>query len=809
MKTNFAFLVYALISIQSLTAADFFVSFDGDDNNAGTIDKPLRTVEAALSHINRNEGDGSSTIYLRDGIYHLDKPIVINPDNTQLITITAWENEEVIISGGQELQLNWTLHKDGVYQAQIHDESLEFDELYISGERYHMARYPNYDAGAKYFGGTSPDAISPSRIATWSNPTGGYMHSLHEGLWGSKHYEIVGMNPDGTATFRGGWQENRGGGFDPIYRGGYHKRFLFVENIMEELDAPGEWYFDQDTKTLFVYPYQTDELENAKIIGARLHELFHLVGTEENPVENIHIQNLRFQYTSRVFMQPYERLLRGDWSIARLSAVRLTGTENCSITDSVFQDLGGNAVFIDGYNRNTIVEGNHFTKLGESAICIVGDVDAVRSPAISYANTLPQDQIDLTPGPKTNDYPADCLIQNNLIHDIGYIGKQTAGVFISMAEEITVSHNTIFNCPRAAICINDGCWGGHIIEKNYAFNTVRESGDHGPFNSWGRDRFWKTSYNGGRDIEPFAKERAMLDNYKTTHIRLNRFEHDGGHSWGIDLDDGSSNYRVYKNLCIGMGVKLREGFYRRVENNIIINGFGGFHIWFPDCEDVIQHNIFVSDKPYQFIRANPSHAKTIDHNLFYHDGSMPVITGVGEPMSLTEWQAKGFDQNSILANPKFTAPDQGDYQLQIDSPAFDVGFERFPLDEFGVTKPQFIALVNQARTNINLSSHHDEIENVRHHDSMEWLGATVKNLVGKDEMSAAGMTKETGIMVVSVPNHSQAKQIGIQEGDVLIGWNDQAIDTVSDLKQLIQDNKKYPVRLSVMNSVERTVLFSK
>jgi hypothetical protein len=37
--------------------------------------------------------------------------------------------------------------------------------------------------------------------------------------------------------------------------------------------------------------------------------------------------------------------------------------------------------------------------------------------------------------------------------------------------------------PRAAICIGDGTWGGHVIEFNHFHDTVRETGDHGPFNS--------------------------------------------------------------------------------------------------------------------------------------------------------------------------------------------------------------------------------------------------------------------------------------------------------------------------------------
>jgi hypothetical protein len=49
-----------------------------------------------------------------------------------------------------------------------------------------------------------------------------------------------------------------------------------------------------------------------------------------------------------------------------------------------------------------------------------------------------------------------------------------------------VSGNVFFNGPRAGINANDGFGGGDVISHNLVFSTCRESGDHGPFNSWDR-----------------------------------------------------------------------------------------------------------------------------------------------------------------------------------------------------------------------------------------------------------------------------------------------------------------------------------
>jgi len=805
------FLLSCLSTI--LWSAEVYVSPSGDDAQEGTLEQPVATLEAARMRVRtlRARTLEPTTVVVRGGTYQLEEPFVLTPEDSGTpeapVTYRSASGERVTISGGRSLSLVWQPFRDGIYRAEVDGSVAEMDELYVDDRRLHLARYPNRDPKAKYFLGTSPDAISPERVKSWANPAGAFLHALHEGRWGSKHYEVTGASKDGELRLRGGWQENRGGGFDPYYRGGFHEAFLFVENLFEELDAPGEWYFDRSSNTLYCKPPEGVDLDEAEVVVAALEELIVLEGTAADPVHDVHFEGLRFRHTARIFMKPYERLLRGDWSIARLGAVRLQGTEGCSVRDSDFSWLGGNGVFLSGYNRRAVVEGNRFTHLGESAVCIVGDRSATRSQAIEYSRTLPQDSIDLTPGPRGVSYPKDCRVHNNLMHHLGTVGKQTAGVLISMAESITVSHNTIYEVPRAAICVNDGSWGGHVIEFNDAFNTVRETGDHGPFNSWGRDRYWKTATHSGEEMEAFARERALLDNWKTTHIRNNRFAHDGGHSWGIDLDDGSSNYRVYNNLCLGMGVKLREGFFRSVENNVIVRGFGGFHIWLEGSDDVISRNIIVDKEPYRFIRAEPSLAKKIDQNLFWADGDEPLISGVeedGEKTTFSEWQQRGFDQESIVGDPLFIDPANGDYRVGQDSPALALGFQNFPVDRFGVRKPEFQAEVAGVDRSFVPEVGSAEEATVSS-EPVSWLGATVKNVTSEAEMSAIGIGQVAGVYVLDAPPDSTAAEAGLREGDVLVRIGEAEVGHLADLRSLFENAEGSTVAVTVYNATERVV----
>ena len=154
-----------------------------------------------------------------------------------------------------------------------------------------------------------------------------------------------------------------------------------------------------------------------------------------------------------------------------------------------------------------MIRGNLFKNNGASDVAIVGSFAAVRSPRFSYLTMAhPLTSVDREIGPQTEEYPADCLVEDNLMTRCGRVEKQSSGVNISMSSRITVRHNTIFDTPRAAINICDGTWGGHVIEWNDCFETVLETHDHGAFNSWGRDRYWhRASPSGPREKDESGK----------------------------------------------------------------------------------------------------------------------------------------------------------------------------------------------------------------------------------------------------------------------------------------------------------------
>ena len=69
---------------------------------------------------------------------------------------------------------------------------------------------------------------------------------------------------------------------------------------------------------------------------------------------------------------------------------------------------------------------------------------------------------------------------------VGIIQKQSSFWFQAATARSLLRGNVHFNGPRAGVNFNDWMGGGDVIEGNLLANCVRESGDHGPWNSWDR-----------------------------------------------------------------------------------------------------------------------------------------------------------------------------------------------------------------------------------------------------------------------------------------------------------------------------------
>jgi len=753
-RTTRARLLAALLgtTLLPVSAADIYVSPDGNDSHAGTPASPLRSLHAAQASARRWAGHEPVRVFLLSGTYRLSAPLVLTSEDSGTagapVTYQAAPGNTPVLSGGQLLHLEWTPHTNGILQAKV-ELPMPIDLLFVDGQRQPMARFPNAIPGKKIFdtwnlgerAALGQDPIARERVARWADPAGGYLHAMHAHLWGDEHWIIEGRNPDHTLQLTGGWQNNRPTPPHPEYR--------FVEHIFEELDAPGEWFHDRRANILYFRPEPGMDLASAPVEIVRLPHLIEFRGSREKPVRFVNLRGLVFTRTARTFMENKEPLLRSDWTIYRGGAVLYEGAEDCLLADSTFDQVGGNTIFVNRYNRRITVRGCLLRESGANGVAFVGDPEAVRSPLFRYDQPFDYAALDRTPGPRTDNYPADCLVEDCLITRSGRVEKQTAPILISMSQSITVRHCSIYDVPRAGINIGDGCWGGHVIEFCDVFDTVNETGDHGSFNSWGRDRFWHPD---PAEIDrQVAADPALpfLDVVRPNIIRHSRWRCD--HGWDIDLDDGSSNYRIYNNLLLQGGLKLREGYQRIATNNIILNNSLHPHVWLLNSGDVFRHNIVMTAYRPAGRTLEGRWGAELDHNLF-----------TSSDEDCRRFARHGCDAHSVVGNPLFANPAAGDFRVAEDSPARRLGFQNFPMDQFGVVKPELRRIARTPevpRLALATATNAPQVE------AVSWRGATLRNLTGQ-EFSAVGVAlAQRGAWFVKVPETSDAYRAGFRPND--------------------------------------------
>lgn len=711
-------------------AREFYVSPTGNDRWAGTETKPFATLARAQRAVRAVKRDKPLHVWLREGTHYLDAPLTFGAEDsgapTAPVTYAAHPQEKAVLSGGRSLSCRWTHYKNGIMKTPV-PAGLTFTQLFVNGKRQIRARYPNFDpsepgrSGYVQAAGAIPDDVSdpfpePDAEMTfsgeaprgvrfdpatftkkqWSHPEDAEIHIFQQAYWGNLQWKLKGLDHRTHSIWFGEGGQQIGAKWDKNPAGIGKRSRYFIENVFEELDSPGEWFLNRRENVLYYYPLPGIDLQSALIEVPQLASIIRFAGTQNAPVQNISVKGVRFAHTLSTYLCRYDVPSLSDWSIHRGGAVFAEGTRGCSIQDCWFDAVGGNGVFVNDYNREFSVTGCKFTESGDSAICFVGDLEKTNGTQRSF--------------------PFECRASNNLVHDCGFYGKQIAAVYISRAKRITASHNLIYNMPRAGICIGDGTWGGHLIEFNHIHDTVRETSDHGPFNAWGRDRAWSLAQSHG----PYTTDRSLdawdvlVDAMEPVIVRNNFFNEKSG--WGLDLDDGASNYKIYNNISVGgVSMKWREGAHREVYNNIWYRAKAApcFHVGNNFNQDRYYCNITIMDPgdtewpagwpwwPQMFhsVIAPPAVGQwfgEVDRNCFFcSKGEFQAVvdqlrseSGERNPRryNLKEWQGLGFDQKSVFADPLFIDPENLDFRVRAESPALKLGFINFEMGTWGLTR---------------------------------------------------------------------------------------------------------------------------
>jgi len=157
----------------------------------------------------------------------------------------------------------------------------------------------------------------------------------------------------------------------------------------------------------------------------------------------------------------------------------------------------------------------------------------------------------------------------------------------------------------------------------------------------------------------------------------------------IDLDDGTSNIHVYNNVHVNCAFKYREGDYRTVENNIIVNANAELMVLNDYNHDVFVRNIIITNWNSSYLwfthpGSSVPYFAQFDYNTIYpaRAGDSVYVTQCDGQYSNcqnyapTQWQAKAnYDKNSVFGkDPKLNYTT---WQVAPDSPALQTGYKNF------------------------------------------------------------------------------------------------------------------------------------
>jgi len=522
----------AMVICWSADASEIFVSLKGSDANNGSKKRPFATLERARDEIRKRKQSAklpeSFTVFVRRGVYSLPKGLQFKKQDsgsaTAPIVWQAYRDEEVSLIGGRMIH-RFTPYKGKILKANVASQGFQgvaFKQLIFDGQRQHLARYPNFDPQNPYGGG-------------WAYADGKYIQMYQEIPGEDKHSFTYKQEdarkwqrPEEVRVFvfpRYNWWNNicQIKSVDPTTRkvilaknASYAirpgDRYYFC-NAMEELDAPGEWYLDKESGTLYFWP--PTQLKDQAVMAPTTRMILDIAP------ETSHL-------TFRGF----------TFECSEGHAIRLDQTTNCQIVACTIRNVGdyaGSAVVINRGTENRVV-GCDIYNVGRHAVSLSGG-----------------DQATLT--------SANNSAENNYIHHTGVFYKQGVGVELSGVGN-KAAHNLIHDCPRFGISFKGN---NQIIEYNHIRHVNLETSDTGAIYTGGRD--WLGSrgsvirYNYFHDILGYGFEDG---HWVSPHF-----------AWGIYLDDNTGGVDVVGNIVArtvrGL-IHLHNGRDNHIENNIFLDG---------------------------------------------------------------------------------------------------------------------------------------------------------------------------------------------------------------------------------------------
>ena len=115
----------------------------------------------------------------------------------------------------------------------------------------------------------------------------------------------------------------------------------WVENVLEAMDTPGQWYLDRPGGVLYYLPRPGEEMPSAEIIAPRLTQVLRVVGREGAPVHDLRFEGLTFAHTEWQPPADYASSLQAGIEVP--GALLFDYAERCAVTGGRIEHIGNSA----------------------------------------------------------------------------------------------------------------------------------------------------------------------------------------------------------------------------------------------------------------------------------------------------------------------------------------------------------------------------------------------------------------------------------------------------------------------------------
>ncbi|HNQ73690.1 MAG TPA: right-handed parallel beta-helix repeat-containing protein [Verrucomicrobiota bacterium] len=679
-------LLILLLGLSWAGAAEYHVAPGGHDANPGSESRPFASLErarAAVQEARAATAGETVTVWLHGGDYLRTNALELGPADSGTPNAPtvwrAWKQDRARLLGGRALGPFQPV-TDSAVRARFDEtarphirqfdlramgitgfgemKSRGFDrptavahwELFFDHRPMTLARWPNegefikiagYPAGETDAHGGQLGALtngffySGDRPRRWREVGDLWAHGYWAYDWANSYERIASLDRERRLVRTA----------PPYGHYGFRKdqRFYFL-NILEELDAPGEWFLERRTGRIYFWPPPTPNPAPEILLSLLDQPLLKL-----NAVSNVVFRGLTFEAT-------------------RAHGIEINGGANIRMVSCLLRNIGNSAVVVSGgYGHG--VEACDIWDTGDGGVDLNGG-----------------DRQTLVPG---GHYVENCHFQRQ-----GRWSKCYVPPIHLTGVGLRASHNLIHDQPHCAILF----WGNdHLMEFNEIHHIALETGDVGAIYT-GRDY----TFRGNRIRHNFIHHTGgvgmgsmgvyMDDCVSGTEVFGNVFHQV---HWAMFIG-GGRDHRVENNLFVDCDPAVRvDG-----------RGLDPTPVWRNMVNDTMRRRLH--EVPLDLYRTRYPALKSLDAYYgppggpaitggAFH-GVPPEGNRLAQNVCVGKWLDVGWHATTALleltnnltnaagslATPLQDSASLRDFVLQPDSPAFAHGFRRIPVEAIGL-----------------------------------------------------------------------------------------------------------------------------